>query len=500
MVLVLDAGAALDLVDREVEAWRQWAADNGLFDLEIRRVVFGRRATWVPDEVTNLSGSATVRGAGTDPHPALREALELVAMGGADALVTLLVGEPTEGWETALTEAPHFRACVTMSQEPAGALGRGYLGPPFRREHLGLALRWLTRELYDRTWLCACGTVRAYPYDVEASCAACGAAPDLPPRLRIGERVILMTPGARVYPHHAGQPLQFERPLRLLDGVVPREGTLDVGGVVAEIRVGPATDAPRPARARTPRFRPPPLRALRNQCDACEGPLVPPVLHEPPDPRRFCGTCVGAEPRCDFCNVPVGRHAGNAWPDGRKACRDCWSTAVTRTDELVSLAVMARTWMKQRLTMEAPDCPLHLEHAAAIARMQGRTFRPVAGFNARPIGFFRKPVDGNTTAIFLEHGTPRCIAYGVVAHELTHLWQWHQWAHDRAPTLVEGLAMWTEYHALLDAGAIFAARHSERYGDPVYGLGFRIALALERDVGFDAVKDRMHDVTGVTIS
>ena len=502
ILLLIDTRAPLGVVDREIEEWRRWAAQGGVRDLTLERIVFGARASWAPDDLTKLAGSAAARGVGTETRPALREALELVATHGADATVTLVVGEPAPGWESILTKPPHFRACVTMSQEPARALGRGYLGAPFRGEHLGLALRWITRELYDRTWRCACGALRAYPDDVDAPCVACGAAPELPPRLRIGGRVVLMTPGAQIFPHHVGRQLDFERPLWSLDDVAPCEGTLDVDGVVAEVRTGPPTAKghPRPARSRAKRFRPAPLRGTPGQCYACEGPLAPPVQHEPPDPRRFCGVCAAAEPRCDFCNVPVGTRGGNSWPDGRKACRDCWSTGVTATEELSDLAAMGRAWMKERLSMETPDCPLYLEHAAAIARMHGRAFHPVAGFNARPIGFFRKPVEGQTAAVFLEHGTPRCIAYGVVAHELTHLWQWHRWSHDRAPTLVEGLAMWVEYHALLDAGAIFAARHAERYGDPVYGLGFRIALALERDVGFERVTERMHEVTGVTVS
>jgi hypothetical protein len=502
ILIVLDARAPLDVVDREIGEWRTWAAESGVGDLALGRIVFGKGASWVPDDVSKLAGSAAARGAGNDPRPALREALELVAAHGADAAVTLLAGEPAPGWEGALTKPPNFRACVTMSPEPARALGRGYLGAAFRGEHLDLALRWVTRELYDRTWRCACGTVRVYPDDIEAPCAACGAASDLPPRLRIGDRVVLMTAGAQLFPHHVGRQLNFERPLRALDDVVPRDGTLDVDGVVAEIRTGrPArTHPPRSAHARARRFRPPPLRTTPDRCYACEGPLVPPVQHEAPDPRRFCFVCAAAEPRCDFCGVPVGTGGGNRWPDGRKACRDCWSTAVTTTEQLAALAAMGRTWLKERLSMETPDCPLYLDHAAAIARMHGRTFRPLAGFNPRPIGFFRKPVNGQTAAVFLEHGTPRGIAYGVVVHELTHHWQWECWAHDRAPTLVEGLAMWVEYHALLDAGAIFAARHAERYGDPVYGLGFRIALALEKEVGFEKVKERMHDVSRITVS
>ena len=143
------------------------------------------------------------------------------------------------------------------------------------------------------------------------------------------------------------------------------------------------------------------------------------------------------------------------------------------------------------MNMILPDCPVGLEHAASIARMNGRTFVPQPGFTPRLIGFFAASLATGATAVFVEQGTPRSIAYGVVVHELTHLWQWHNWPRDRPRVFTEGLAMWVEYHALLDAGAIHAARHAELYGDPVYGLGFRIALAAERDVGFDAVDGRL---------
>jgi hypothetical protein len=497
LVLLVDGSGPLDLVDREVASWRSWATETSLGDLVLARIVFGRRAGWVPDEVTLTAGSAVVRGAGVVERPALGDAITLADAGAADALLVALAGDPEPGWESALGASVGFRACVALSAEPARALGNGHLGAPFRSEHFGLALRWLTRELCDRTFACTCGAWRVYPDDRAAPCHACGAPADVPARLRVGERVILMTPGARVYPHHLGRPLDYRRPIRVLDDVARREGTLDIEGVVARIRVGPPSQVP--ARAR--RFRPPPLRALADRCAACEGPLLPPTSHEAPDPRWFCASCVQAEQRCDFCFVPVSKSPRNVWPDGRKACADCWSTAVTSAGELASLAAMARAWMQKRLQMEMPDCPCSLEHAAAIAKMHGRTFAPVPGFNPRPTGFYRKPFAGTAQGIFIEHGTPRSMAYGVLAHELTHLWQWHTWSHDPAITLVvvEGLAMWVEYHALLDVGAIFAARHSERYGDAVYGLGFRIALAVEKESGFDAVKSRMRDVRGITI-
>jgi hypothetical protein len=502
--VVVDSRGPLDAVGDAVLGLRAWAHETGLDDLAIGLVVFGRRATWIPDGSTkgprtNLASSAAVRGVGVVPAPVLAGAFELVASAGADALVTMLASEPAPGWEEPLARIPaRFRACVSLRPEPAAAVGRGHLGAPFRGEHLELALRWITRELYDRTWRCACGALRSYPLAAASACDACQAPPAIPPRLRISDRVVLLNAGARLYPHHVGRALAFDAPLAELDAVLPaevrRDGVLTIAGVEAELRT---TQPPSGTARRSPRFHPPRLIAVAGQCHACEGPLAGKVLHEPPDPRRFCSPCADAEPRCDFCMVPVGPAGGNAWPDGRKACRDCWTTAVTESVDLATLATQARAWMKKRLGMEMPDCPLHFEHAAMVARMQGNIFRAAPGFNARAIGFFRKPIDADA-ALFIEHGTPKSLTYGIVVHELTNLWQWHNWARDQPLTISEGLAMWVEYQALLDVGAIHMARHTERYGDPVYGLGFRIALAVEKDVGFDRVKDCMQQAVMIT--
>jgi hypothetical protein len=491
--LLIDAASPLERVDEAIAGWRAWSLD---MDLSAAIVVFGERASWAPEAPAKLRGSAVVKGVGHSMRPALGDALARVAeRGRPNALVTVLAAEPAPGWHNALRDvgAP-FRACVNVSREPAAAMGQGHLGAPFRGEHLGLALRWITRELHDRAWRCACGEVRVYPRDRARPCAGCGSPPEVPPRLRVRDRIVLLTPGALLYPHHVGRPLDFEQPLASLDDVARREGAVSIAGFDAEIRTGQLAGA---ATRRVSRFRAPGIRTVHGKCHACDGALEPPVLHEPPDPRRFCSKCVAIEARCHFCGAPVGPRA-SVWPDGRSACRECWTTAVTDAHELEALARKARAWMKRRLGMVMPDCPLYFEHAAAIARMHGLSFRPHDAFYARPIGFFRKPIE-LAAAIFVEHGQPMSAAYGIVVHELTHLWQWENWPRDRARTLVEGLAMWVEYQALLDAGAIHAARHSERYGDPVYGLGFRIALAIEKEAGFDAVKDRMRDVVSVTV-
>src|SRR5262249_54045404 len=145
--------------------------------------------------------------------------------------------------------------------------------------------------------------------------------------------------------------------------------------------------------------------------------------------------------------------------------------------EMMLLARSARAWMKKKLGMEMPPCPMHLEHAQGIASMNGKHFVPGS---SRPIGFLRVPVAPEPTlegadrgeikgaALFLEHGSPRSLCYGVAAHELTHLWQARHWPIATPLVLREGLAMWVEYQALLAVGAIHNARDVERHGDPLY--------------------------------
>ena len=442
--------------------WTAWAAGLG-WALESPVVLFGARAGWVG----RLDpASPSVRAIRAAAQPALGAAFERVAEAGwPDAIVVFLAGEPEAGWASTLAGRPTstLSVVVTGPRLPA-VVGQGQLGAPFRPEHAGLALRWVLCELRDRRR-------------------------DVSEVLRVrtrdgGDRTIAWAPGAALFPHHRGEPLSFAAPLARYGG--------DVAALDAVI-------GPPPARRRS-REAAPPLRAVPGRCAACDGAVDGTSLHVAPDPRWFCAACVASPYRCDFCGVPVGSGGGSRWPDGRKACPACWSSAVTDARELASLAAAAARWLERRMDMATPTCSLRFEHAAAIAAAHGGSFRPEPGPTPRPLGAFVRSgtlfgLDDARPLVFLEHGVPRAMAWGVVVHELVHSWQATHWARPDGSSpprvLVEGLAMWVEYLALLDVGAIHAARLTERYGDPIYGLGFRIALACERKHGEAAVKHEM---------
>ena len=474
LLLIADTRGPLAQLEGELAALSAWAPQPISVDV----IVCGRTASWLPEGVS-IANSAVTRAVGTSPSPALGDALRLAAARPPHALAVLLVGEPATPWADALQPMPDFKATVTLGPTPPAAVGQGLLGAPFRAEHLALGLRWLVCELLDRTWWCTCGALRVL--GGFRACARCSST-TIPRHVELSGRVLALP--AYVFPHHLGRALAFDAPPIVLEATLP-DGPLTLEAVTATIR----SDAPAQASREIER----PLRSEPDRCAGCEGALTPPITYAPPDPRRFCATCTVAPWRCDFCNTPLGLRGGNTWPDGRAACRECWATAVTDVGTLESLARRASAWLTNSMQLDPGPCPVRFEHAASIAAMSGRTFTPGPGHTARAVGFFAGPPVG--PLICIEHGTPRSIAYGVLVHELSHAWQWQHWPRPTDRVLIEGHAMWLEYQAQLAEGAIHAARHTELYGDPVYGLGFRLALAVEAREGAEYVKRRLFEVT-----
>ena len=394
---MVDVNAPLLCVEQELAAFRAWAPSG----LSLEAILFGRSASWLPEGVS-LSRSAVSAGVIGSTAPSLSSALQLANARPPDALLVALASEPAPGWHEHLGSLPDFKAVTTFGAQPAAAVGQGVLGAPFHGQHLGLALRWLSCELHDRTWTCTCGAFRVLGR--ARACATCGSVA-LPRVVDVGGRELALTPSAHIYPHHLGRQLSFDAPPVEIEGVVA-DGPLTIEGIEATVRSGARRKSSGPVEA--------PLRSQPDRCAACAGPLVPPIKYEPPDPRRFCATCATSPLRCDFCDVPVGT-VSSRWPDGRKACRECWTTAVNDVRVLESLADRASSWMLRTLNMNPGPCPVRFEHAAAIARLNGLPFSPQPGYTPRPIGFYVPPPAGGPLA-FIEHGTPQGIAYGVVVH------------------------------------------------------------------------------------
>jgi len=241
-------------------------------------------------------------------------------------------------------------------------------------------------------------------------------------------------------------------------------------------------------------------------CHACGNALTGQYFtHSGAPDRRFCAACMDKAERCDFCGVPLTERSF-AYPDGRISCTLCRSSAILDPAGLVAIERRARNWMFRAMNMRlrpSDACPIHLASADEIARVQSKTFVATPGFDRRERGLFLARVqrwtlgpdlvsDHAELAIYVETGIPLKDALGTMVHELTHLWQFDHFPFDTADRQwIEGLACWTQYHALLDHNAPDAARMVAENPDPLYGGGFARVQQIERRVGRTATLDEV---------
>lgn len=68
---------------------------------------------------------------------------------------------------------------------------------------------------------------------------------------------------------------------------------------------------------------------------------------------------------------------------------------------------------------------------------------------------------------------------GCVAHEYTHAWQRENAPRNQDDVLREGFAKWIEYKYYQSVGAYTDANRVIALADPVYGVGFKLMIAVE---------------------
>jgi len=238
------------------------------------------------------------------------------------------------------------------------------------------------------------------------------------------------------------------------------------------------------------------------RCYACGMPLTNKYYSLPlATDRKFCADCKALRNQCDFCASPVGRKS-YLYADGRVSCSECYSTAVKDLEIIIKLEKQARAFMLKRLGIKLPpesECPVYLVSARELSRETGKTLDMSKEFNSRERGLFQgqtsevlkgKKVVKKTKrqTIFIEKGLPQIEAFGTIAHELTHLWQFYNFPNKEVDKRwVEGVACWVQYHALKSLGEEKADRLAALLAlnpDPVYGKGLRMVLELEKKHGF----------------
>jgi hypothetical protein len=192
---------------------------------------------------------------------------------------------------------------------------------------------------------------------------------------------------------------------------------------------------------------------------------------------------LAGEHYCDFCAVQLSSMQFEVLQDGRERCLECSQTAIKTAEEFKQIFQWVRRNMEAFFGIKIQtSIKVRTTNAKKISRILGKVFIPTPGFDGRPVGIAIQDRSGHS--IYVEVGAPRLSIIAVMAHELTHIWQYLHWNRDeikqnfggQEDIAYEGLAMWAEIQFMILMNEVAYAKREEmvtRLRDDVYGVGFR---------------------------
>jgi hypothetical protein len=184
-----------------------------------------------------------------------------------------------------------------------------------------------------------------------------------------------------------------------------------------------------------------------------------------------------SETQCVFCGKSVSTAQIHQLNDGRQRCLTCNESAVDHVLGVEPLYREVRQFFKDVYLVNLPeDIALSVLSTVEIHKMSGLPFIPEAG-NPRLSG--KASVDGDgKLRVLVENGSPRTYTLSILAHELTHIWQYENLQVDELDLEeLEGFASWVEVHMMTQMGEVPYANMLKEQLDSrqdSYGRGYRL--------------------------
>lgn len=149
---------------------------------------------------------------------------------------------------------------------------------------------------------------------------------------------------------------------------------------------------------------------------------------------------------CDFCRTSMPNSAMQRLSDGRMRCPDCSVDAVDTPQQFATLQRTVHDLFRRHLHIDFNTIPhqAKLVSAVSLHRQHGYILPITNGYDARKI----VGLASSDQTYFVEDGRKPLDTLGIIAHELTHIWQFSyppfQHLVSQNPDWTEGLAVWTD--------------------------------------------------------
>lgn len=233
-------------------------------------------------------------------------------------------------------------------------------------------------------------------------------------------------------------------------------------------------------------------------CGICRKPLLGMIAMVGPGPG-YHEHCFAGAHRCDACSLPAEGERGGVvtLDDGRRHCGECAACAVTDAAEARSLAKQVIHDLRRILAVDIRrmSWTLKLVDSPELKRIAGSDRDGIKGWTDARRRVRRGRASPWEVTVYILEKEPSGAVYGVLAHELFHLWQLHNAPLNVRAELREGAANWVQWRLLKARGVALWPLLLEADPDPVYGDGFRRFQRFVARHGWPRTLDRMSRMT-----
>ena len=185
---------------------------------------------------------------------------------------------------------------------------------------------------------------------------------------------------------------------------------------------------------------------------------------------------------CDFCGKKMKNSDMKRLDDGRMQCPDCSVDAVSTEEKFAELCEKVKAAFKKYLGIDFSAIPHNAKLVSAVELHKniGKPFNITNGYDVRK--YVGVAFDRDTDYFYVENGYKPNKTYGIIAHEMTHIWQYNNPKfikfRESNEEWVEGLAVWTDLYLSEKNGMenIEEIRKSWLERDDEYGKGLRFIM------------------------
>jgi uncharacterized protein YjaZ len=168
--------------------------------------------------------------------------------------------------------------------------------------------------------------------------------------------------------------------------------------------------------------------------------------------------------------------------DGRMRCPNCSVDTIDTNEQFLALCEKVKEAFKTYLNIDLSTITFNAKLISAVElhKLAGYRFSITNGYDLRQL--IGLACDTNVDEIFVEDGYKTNKTFGIIAHEMTHIWEYNDEDFKKVRATnedyVEGLAVWTDLFLSEKIGVpnIEESRNSWLSREDEYGRGLRLIM------------------------